>query len=89
MLETERGVCFVALLLLGVAIHVLKIPERFFPGKLDYVGNSHAIWHICYSLAYYFFFSDVFVLNTGRADLLWDHEFFESLKPSFLAPLTR
>lgn len=84
MLETARGITFVALLVFGVIVHVLKVPERFFPGRLDYVGNSHAIWHISYSLAFYFFFSDLFMLNTGRADLLWDHAFFEALKQSLL-----
>lgn len=30
----------------GVTIYIFRVPERFFPGKLDLIGNSHNIWHI-------------------------------------------
>lgn len=43
--------CMTALYVLGIVIWVFKIPERWFPGKLDYVGNSHLIWHILVLLA--------------------------------------
>ena len=36
------GVCYV----LGAAIYVYRIPERFFPGKFDFWGSSHNIWHL-------------------------------------------
>lgn len=36
--------------LIGVFIYVLRIPERFFPGKFDLLGSSHQIWH-CFVVA--------------------------------------
>ena len=32
--------------IIGVLIYILRIPERFCPGKLDIIGNSHNIWHL-------------------------------------------
>lgn len=29
----------------GVLIYVMRVPERFYPGKFDLWGNSHNIWH--------------------------------------------
>jgi len=36
--------------IIGVMIYIFRIPERFCPGKLDFIGNSHNIWH-CFVLA--------------------------------------
>ena len=36
------GICYI----LGAAIYVNRIPERFFPGKFDFWGSSHNIWHL-------------------------------------------
>jgi channel protein (hemolysin III family) len=35
------GVCYIV----GALLYILKVPERFFPGKLCIVGNSHQIFH--------------------------------------------
>jgi adiponectin receptor len=32
--------------LIGVGIYIARVPERFFPGKFDFIGHSHNIWHI-------------------------------------------
>eukprot|EP00049_Salpingoeca_infusionum_P026729 m.27569 g.27569 ORF g.27569 m.27569 type:complete len:598 (-) comp8943_c0_seq1:650-2443(-) len=34
------------LYLIGAAVFVLKVPERFFPGRFDYFFHSHQLWHI-------------------------------------------
>ncbi|KAI8907960.1 hemolysin-III related-domain-containing protein [Gorgonomyces haynaldii] len=34
------------LYLIGAFIYAYRIPERWFPGKVDLVGHSHQIWHI-------------------------------------------
>ena len=31
----------------GAALYVLRIPERFFPGKFDIWASSHQLFHIC------------------------------------------
>lgn len=35
-------------------IYLTKIPERFFPGKVDYLGHSHQWWHMFILLALYY-----------------------------------
>ena len=35
----------------GVFIYILRFPERFYPGKFDYFGNSHNLWHMFVLLA--------------------------------------
>ncbi|XP_066953105.1 progestin and adipoQ receptor family member 3-like isoform X2 [Macrobrachium rosenbergii] len=27
-------------------VYVFKIPERYFPGRFDYIGASHQLWHL-------------------------------------------
>ena len=46
------GVFYVA----GVFIYILRVPERFYSGKFDYIGHSHNIWHcmiICAAVFHY------------------------------------
>ncbi|KAJ5079700.1 adiponectin receptor protein [Anaeramoeba ignava] len=31
--------------LIGILLYQLRLPERFFAGKLDYFGQSHHFWH--------------------------------------------
>ena len=38
---------FFLLYLFGFICFIFRLPERLFPGKLDMIGNSHNIWHIC------------------------------------------
>lgn len=33
--------------LIGAAFFALDFPQRFFPGKLDFIGQGHNIFHIC------------------------------------------
>lgn len=39
-----------ALYIFGALLYVLRIPERYAPGRFDYVGSSHQIFH-CFVLA--------------------------------------
>ncbi|VVC96240.1 progestin and adipoQ receptor family member 3 [Leptidea sinapis] len=36
------------------AIYAFKIPERWYPGKVDYVGHSHQWWHVLVLGALYY-----------------------------------
>lgn len=29
----------------GAVLYASRFPEKFFPGKLCYIGQSHNIWH--------------------------------------------
>ncbi|KAL0280919.1 UNVERIFIED_CONTAM: hypothetical protein PYX00_002071 [Menopon gallinae] len=35
-------------------IYITKVPERFFSGKVDYIGSSHQWWHFFVVLALYY-----------------------------------
>lgn len=41
--------------LVGLAFffYITRIPERFFNGKVDYLGHSHNLWHIIIVIALY------------------------------------
>lgn len=39
------------LYLVGASLYVLRVPERFFPGKFDIWAHSHQIFHVCVLLA--------------------------------------
>ncbi|ESO10566.1 hypothetical protein HELRODRAFT_72643 [Helobdella robusta] len=40
------------LLALAFSFYISKFPERFFPGRFDYVGSSHQLWHIFIFLSF-------------------------------------
>ncbi|KAK4289845.1 hypothetical protein Pmani_037218 [Petrolisthes manimaculis] len=40
-----------AISLTAVVIYLLKIPERFYPGRFDIVGASHQLWHLVVLIA--------------------------------------
>lgn len=43
-----RGLSIMACLYLtGAGLYVLRIPERFFPGKFDIWASSHQLFHVC------------------------------------------
>lgn len=46
------GLILMAVLyLVGAGIYVLRVPERFFPGKCDVWAHSHQIFHVCVVVA--------------------------------------
>lgn len=71
--ESLRASLTVCLLLGGMTLYLVKIPERWvcFQSKtLDLIGNSHQIWHVAYCLAFYTYFSDLIVHALGP-QVLW------------------
>ena len=39
---------------IGGIIYIIRFPERKYPGKFDYIGSSHQLFHITVVLAAYF-----------------------------------
>jgi len=37
-------------------VYIFKVPERFSPGKFNYVGHSHQLWHILIFSALYYWY---------------------------------
>jgi adiponectin receptor len=31
---------------LGAVVYCTRFPESLFPGKFDYIGHSHQLWHL-------------------------------------------
>ncbi|KAM7391091.1 hypothetical protein PAMP_021807 [Pampus punctatissimus] len=38
---------------LALIFYVSKVPERYFPGQLNYLGSSHQVWHLLLVLMFY------------------------------------
>ncbi|CAL8334045.1 unnamed protein product [Arctogadus glacialis] len=38
---------------LAFLFYVSKVPERYFPGQLNYLGSSHQVWHLLLVLMFY------------------------------------
>ena len=50
------GICYVA----GAILYIIRFPEKLYPGKFDYIGASHQIFHILVFLgALFHFFGSV------------------------------
>lgn len=58
----------VASYLTGVVIYLWRIPERWFPGKVDLLVNSHQIWHVLIVCGCYFHHSAMKVLVKSRIE---------------------
>ncbi|KAK7866648.1 hypothetical protein R5R35_000265 [Gryllus longicercus] len=39
---------------LAFLIYITKVPERFFSGRVDYIGSSHQWWHLFVVIALYY-----------------------------------
>ncbi|KAI5639891.1 hypothetical protein NE865_07620 [Phthorimaea operculella] len=55
------------------AIYAFKIPERWFPGKVDYIGHSHQWWHVLVLGALYYWHNSAMIyvqyrMNHGCAN---------------------
>ena len=69
--SSTSGVCYYMAMdvvsAVGALINTFHVPERWCPGKLDYVLNGHTIMHVaaiaCIVIARYGFLSDVLWLN--------------------------
>jgi len=47
----------------GAVVYAARVPERWLPGKFDYLGASHNIWHVavlCGIVAHYFAMQEMF-----------------------------
>ncbi|XP_012992400.1 progestin and adipoQ receptor family member 3a isoform X2 [Esox lucius] len=42
-----------AIAALAFVFYVSKVPERYFPGQLNYLGSSHQVWHVLLVLMFY------------------------------------
>lgn len=43
----EFHLLHIAIFLFGAAFFALEFPQRFFPGRLDFIGQGHNIFHVC------------------------------------------
>ncbi|XP_061116494.1 progestin and adipoQ receptor family member 3a [Conger conger] len=58
--------------------YISKVPERYFPGQLNYLGSSHQLWHVLVVLVFYCWHqSIVYITNYRHSRPCPDH----SLQP--------
>eukprot|EP00056_Hartaetosiga_gracilis_P010989 m.164498 g.164498 ORF g.164498 m.164498 type:complete len:559 (-) comp13425_c0_seq1:2969-4645(-) len=62
------------LYLIGSFVFVMKIPERFFPGKLDIWFHSHQLWHIFVIAAAYAHYVGVYNMMHYRQENMCEYE---------------
>lgn len=48
--------CHIFTFLAGAAFFALDFPQRYFPGRLDFFGQGHNIFHVCVFFVVYFQF---------------------------------
>ncbi|XP_030642088.1 progestin and adipoQ receptor family member 3a [Chanos chanos] len=46
--------------------YISKVPERYFPGQLNYVGSSHQVWHLLVVLMFYWWHQSVLDITNHR-----------------------
>lgn len=59
---------FIMYLLAAVAFifYISKVPERYFPGQLNYIGSSHQIWHVLVVFMFYWWHQSALFLTNYR-----------------------
>ncbi|KAA0717293.1 Progestin and adipoQ receptor family member 3 [Triplophysa tibetana] len=50
----------------AIVFYTSKVPERYFPGQLNYLGSSHQIWHILVVLMFYWWHQSAHSLTNHR-----------------------
>ncbi|KAI7812398.1 progestin and adipoQ receptor family member 3a [Triplophysa rosa] len=50
----------------AIVFYTSKVPERYFPGQLNYLGSSHQIWHILVVLMFYWWHQSALSLTNHR-----------------------
>ncbi|XP_028661436.1 progestin and adipoQ receptor family member 3a [Erpetoichthys calabaricus] len=46
--------------------YISKVPERYFPGQLNYLGSSHQVWHILVVLMFYWWHQSAVYITQYR-----------------------
>ncbi len=57
-------------LLFGMSLLTFDIPQRFIPGKLDFIGQGHQIFHICAFLASFFHIKACYIDYVNNRDII-------------------
>lgn len=51
---------------LAFTFYVSKVPERYFPGQLNYLGSSHQLWHVLVIVMFYWWHQAALFILTHR-----------------------
>uniref|UniRef100_A0A671L7R3 Progestin and adipoQ receptor family member 3-like n=2 Tax=Sinocyclocheilus anshuiensis TaxID=1608454 RepID=A0A671L7R3_9TELE len=58
----------------AIIFYMSKVPERYFPGQLNYLGSSHQVWHILVVLMFYWWHQSAhFITNYRHSHPCPDH----------------
>ena len=53
----------------GASLYVMRIPERFFPGKFDIWASSHQLFHVCVVMAALVHYNSLLTMITYRLNV--------------------
>uniref|UniRef100_A0A8C9RSH0 Progestin and adipoQ receptor family member IIIa n=5 Tax=Scleropages formosus TaxID=113540 RepID=A0A8C9RSH0_SCLFO len=54
---------------LAFLFYISKVPERYFPGQLNYLGASHQVWHILVVLMFYWWHqSAIYIMHYRHSE---------------------
>jgi adiponectin receptor len=74
-IDTLSHLKHIILLIIGAAFFTLEIPQRFYPGKLDFFGQGHHLFHLCV------FFGVIFQINACYDDYTRNYDLIVSTRP--------
>lgn len=63
----------VVIFLIGAAFFALDFPQRYFPGRLDFFGQGHNLFHVCIFFVAYFQFNGCYLDYKLNRDLIAAH----------------
>lgn len=50
----------------AIVFYTFKVPERYFPGQLNYLGSSHQVWHMLVVLMFYWWHQSALSITNFR-----------------------
>jgi len=71
-LTPDLGLYGIGLLtyIIALVIYLGRVPERWFPGKFDYLGSSHQIWHLLVMVGAYVTLTASYEVYVARVKLV-------------------
>ncbi|XP_053108043.1 progestin and adipoQ receptor family member 3 isoform X3 [Hemicordylus capensis] len=69
-----RVIVMYLIALIAFLFYISKVPERYFPGQLNYLGSSHQLWHVlAVVMLYWWHQSTVYIMQYRHSKPCPDH----------------
>ncbi|XP_065830406.1 progestin and adipoQ receptor family member 3-like [Oscarella lobularis] len=64
-----KVIVFYAVALLGVSFYVSRTPEKLWPGKFNFIGASHQVWHVLIAVSFIWWYYSCISIYRYRASI--------------------